>query len=248
MTLSFSKIILFCLLFFLVGCEKWTEAVPVPGGKSSKSRSRTPSRPDRLDAGPSLVRRPQYRLHNSLFTPIIPDSQYQMYVDEVANALRRIGYADAVSGRYQYENRELPRLQGAVRAQMASEPRKKKFIPLFVDRRGLNNGSPVKVYAMPLTGRDYARAGLGNFQGVAGRQKVALLGTVRSYNPSIGPPQVELYGIASVSEAPNLHKDIPKRSSQDWQTHNLSEFLDLDNFAHGVPEPVGQVVHHARTA
>ncbi|EST07248.1 hypothetical protein PSEUBRA_003424 [Kalmanozyma brasiliensis GHG001] len=246
MTASISKIILFCLLFFLIGYEEWAVAVPVPGGKSSKSRARTPPAPGRMDAGPSMATRPQYRLHNSLFTNPIPDTQYQMYVDEVTPALRRLGYFNIAAGRYQFETRELPRFAGAVRAQMASDPRKKKFIPLFADRRGLSG--PKKVYAMPLAGRDYARGGLGDYQGVRGEQKVALLGTFPSRDPAIGPPWIELFGVASVSGAPKLHTDIPKRSSRDLQTHNLAEFLDLENVAHNVPEPVRQVAFHIATA
>ncbi|GAC97945.1 hypothetical protein PHSY_005533 [Pseudozyma hubeiensis SY62] len=145
---------------------------------------------------------------------------------------------------------QLLSIQDLVRAQMATGGTKKQFIPILHAPGWHGQGRPVKVYAMPLDGTDYRQRGIRDYAGINGRQKIVILGTVLDPHIAVGPPVVDIYGVADATGVPKLHSELKKKASRDTQVHNLAEFLNLDNIAPGtaiIPRPVHAAVEHGIT-
>lgn len=226
------------LVFLLVS---WPAAAR-PGASSSRSASVKRPPP----TTPGVI----YRLSDTLLTPRIHEMQYQAYIDELPNSLQRLGYRSARVSDVPMSYTELLSIQDLVRAQMASGGKKKQFIPILHAPGWHGQGKPVKVYAMPLDGTDYSQRDIRDYAGRNGRQKLVVLGTLKDPHIAIGPPLVEIYGVADATGAPSLHSHVKKISSRYPQAHNLAEFLDLNNIAPGtpiIPRPVHAAIEHGVT-
>ncbi|CBQ70075.1 conserved hypothetical Ustilaginaceae-specific protein [Sporisorium reilianum SRZ2] len=226
----FARALLSLLLSILLYASK--EAVAPPGGAPSRHRQ---VKPFLTHPGAGLAHQLQYRLPQTLLTPRISPLQYQAFIDELPKSLTRIGYSSPQVTPVQMAFTDLLKTQAIVRAQIAQDDRK-QFIPILLDRRFVGPGFPFKVDAMPLDGNKYSQHGLREYVGQKGRQKVAILGTVRIPDAEIGHPAVELYGMADIVGAPKLHRYLSDRLAQSPQVHSLDQFLDLSNIAPGTPE------------
>ncbi|KAJ9474050.1 hypothetical protein PHBOTO_006169 [Pseudozyma hubeiensis] len=176
--------------------------------------------------------------------------QYQAYMEELPRSLQRLGYGSVRVSNVPMSYTQLLNIQDLVRAQMAKGGKNKQFIPIVHAPGWHGQGKPVKVYAMPLEGSEYGQRGIGEYAGRNGRQKLVVLGTVLDLHVPIGPPVVDIYGVADVTGAPKLNTAVKKISSRDTQLHNLAEFLDLDKVADGtpiIPRPVQGAVEHGVT-
>lgn len=228
--MTIGAVFAYMLLLLYIFCGS---ASALPGNKPSRSRERS-STGDLTRAMPAS-RVVRYRLHESLLTPALPAARYQAYLDSVPDSLNRIGIFGTQIAPTAVSPSNLQALQGFVRDQMASSPQKRQFIPILHDPYMYGHGQPTKVYAMPLVGSMYRRFGVENYAGNGERQKLAILGTVLAPTSRIGPPVVELYGLADLYGAPNLHTRLPTIAPHTGKVHALKEFLDLDEVAPATP-------------
>ncbi|CDS81900.1 uncharacterized protein SPSC_00082 [Sporisorium scitamineum] len=207
-----------------------TDVIARPGeGQSSKQ----PASPTLMRSDDSTAGRVQYRLHRTLLT---------LRINELPNSLKRIGYNPTQVTPIPMQLYGLLKIQNLIRAQMAQGQGKKHYVPILHDRRVSGPAHPSKVYALPLEGSTYGQHGPREYAGKNGKQKVAFLGTVDMPGAHIGPPVVELYGVADVLGAPKLHKDLSARLSRSEQVHSLDQFLDLDSIALDTPETPRRIV------